>query len=67
MEESTISRIEERLRELPPEKLAVVLEFVSSLTERRVASESFQTMLASEHALRRDWDRPEEEAAWASV
>ena len=30
-------------------------------------SEAFQTMLASEAVLRRDWDRPEEDEAWASL
>jgi len=30
-------------------------------------SESFQTMLASEFVLRREWDTPEEDEAWASL
>ncbi|MGO9021927.1 MAG: hypothetical protein ACLQVJ_26610 [Syntrophobacteraceae bacterium] len=30
-------------------------------------SDSFQTMLASEQVLRRDGDRPEEDAAWADL
>jgi len=30
-------------------------------------SESFETMLASEEVLRRDWDSPEEDAAWAHL
>ncbi len=30
-------------------------------------SEGYQTMLASEAVLRRDWDTPEEDAAWASM
>ncbi len=64
---ATIERIDERLRQLPPEKLAVVLDFVSYLVEREFASESFQTMLASEAVLRRDWDTPEEDEAWAHL
>jgi hypothetical protein len=28
-------------------------------------SGAYQTMLASERVLRKDWDEPEEEAAWA--
>lgn len=67
MQTITIPQIEERLRQLPPDKLAVVFDFVSYLTERQLASESFQTMLASELVLRRDWERPEEEAAWAHL
>lgn len=30
-------------------------------------SEAFQTMLASELILGRDWERPEEDAAWANL
>jgi hypothetical protein len=30
-------------------------------------SEAYQTMLASERVLRRDWDLPEEDAAWANL
>lgn len=63
----TIADIEERLRKLPPDKLIVVYDFVSYLTERQAQSEAFQTMLASEEVLRRDWDRPEEDEAWADL
>jgi Zn-dependent protease with chaperone function len=65
MQTISISQIEERLQQLPPDKLAVVFDFVSYLAERQLAAESLQTMLASEPVLRRDWERPEEEAAWA--
>jgi hypothetical protein len=67
MEAITIEQIEERLRTLPPDKLAVVFDFVTFLAERQVSSESFQTMLASEQVLRRDWEKPEEEKAWAHL
>lgn len=30
-------------------------------------SEAYQTMLVSESILRRDWDLPEEDAAWANL
>jgi hypothetical protein len=30
-------------------------------------SDAFQTMLASEDVLRRDWDQPEEDAAWEDL
>ena len=69
-----IPQIAERLRELPADKLAVVYDFVSFLAERGKErawpdelSEAFQTMLASEAVLRRDWDRPEEDIAWANL
>ena len=66
-ESATISRIEDQLRKLPPDKLATVFDFVCYLVEREGLSESFQTMLASEQVLRRDWDSPEEGAAWADL
>ncbi len=65
MESATIAYIEEQLRQLPPEKLAVVLDFVSYLAEREQSAELLETMLAAESSLRKDWDRPEEDAAWA--
>ena len=74
MQAIAIPQITERLQKLPAEKLDVVYDFVSYLLERETApallgkfSESFQTMFASEPVLRRDWDRPEEDAAWASL
>jgi hypothetical protein len=67
METVTIAEIDERLRKLPPDKLAVVLEFVSFLTERQRLSEGLQTMLASEAVLGRDWDTPEEDEAWGNL
>ena len=60
----SVADIEERLRRLPPEKLAVVLDFVSYLLDRELLLDPFSTALASEAVLRRDWDRPEEDAAW---
>jgi len=70
----TLNQIEDRLRLLPPEKFGVVYDFISYLLNREGAellettdSGSFQTMLASEQVLRRDWDRPEEDAAWSDL
>lgn len=70
----TIAQITERLRKLPAEKLIVVYDFVSYLSERELgeilhdtATRAIESMLASEAVLRRDWDRPEEDTAWASL
>ncbi len=70
----TISQVEDRLRRLPPEKLAAVYDFMALLLDRNGAqlpgtgdTDSLQTMAASENVLRRDWDRPEEDAAWADL
>ncbi len=74
MQSVTVSQITERLRALPAEKLAVVYDFVSYLSEREVseilresATKTIEFMFASESVLRRDWDRPEEDAAWANL
>ncbi len=62
-----IRQIEERLQRLSPEQLVSVLDFVSDLADRDLRSRALSTMLASEPVLRRDWDRPEEDAAWADL
>ena len=69
-----IPQITEQLQKLSPDQLVVVYDFVSCLAERAVRpasakrfSEAFQTMIASEAVLCRDWDRPEEDAAWADL
>jgi hypothetical protein len=70
----TIAQIDERLKQLPQEKLVVVYDFISYLAERNVAqaaikpkSEAFQLMLASESVLARDWNLPEEDEAWTDL
>lgn len=74
MQTVTIPDIVERLQRLPADKLVVVYDFVSYLFERETepaltkrVSEAFQTMLASESVLKRDWERPEEDIAWANL
>jgi hypothetical protein len=54
--------------------LIVVYDFVSYLLESDLAdllmdagTDARATMLASEAMLRRDWDRPEEDTAWAHL
>ncbi len=50
--------------------LAVLDELTRRRTERarrRVAAESRATLLASERVLARDWESPEEDAAWATL
>lgn len=71
---TTIAQITDSLRILPAEKLAVVYDFISYLSEREIraalkepVTKSFEFMLATEAVLRRDWDRPEEDAAWANL
>jgi hypothetical protein len=74
MQTVTIPQIVERLQQLSDERLLVVYDFVSYLADREGGqtsieemSEAWQTMLASEAVLRRDWERPEEDRAWADL
>ena len=74
MQTITIPQIVERLQQLSDERLLVVYDFVSYLADREGGridiegtSEAWQTMLASEAVLRRDWERPEEDRAWADL
>ena len=74
MQTVTLPQLNERLKLLPPEKLAVVYDFVAYLSERELSlrlretpTETYHTMLASEAVLNRDWDRPEEDQAWADL
>ncbi len=70
----TISQITESLRALPAEKLVVVYDFISYLSERELShtlreatTDAVEFMLASESMLRRDLERPEEDEAWAGL
>ncbi len=65
--ENTITKIKKSLYSLPEEKLIVVLDLVTFLEERTLTSDSLQTMIASELVLKRDWDKPEEDAAWGNL
>ncbi|MDO9131369.1 MAG: hypothetical protein Q7U34_16045 [Anaerolineales bacterium] len=76
METVTISQINEQLRKLSIEKLSVVYDFITFLSERETSLKTLResgkfytidTMLASEAVLRRDWDTPEEDEAWANL
>lgn len=54
-----------------PEKYMVIwfdyLDDIEFKFKRIANSESYQTMLLSEDTLRKDWDTPEEEEAWAHL
>jgi hypothetical protein len=66
MDTVSIESIQERLKQLPPNKLEVVYDFVSYMADRQTSS-ALETMLATEAVLGRDWDRPEEDEAWADL
>lgn len=63
---ATLIEIERKLQALPPEKLDLVLDFVSRLCER-IALPGIETMLASERVLGREWLSTEEDEAWADL
>jgi hypothetical protein len=63
----TREAVERQLRQLSPDKLSVVAEFVAFLAARSEASSADQAMKASEEALREYWDSPEEDEAWAHL
>ena len=74
MENITITRIVDRLKKLPPDKLTVVYDFVFFLAERQPdlkkileGSESYYTMLASEEVLSQEWNLPEEDETWCDL
>jgi hypothetical protein len=51
---------------LPAACVGEVVDFVAWIKQRKV-SRIPETMLASEAALSKDWDTPEEDEAWASL
>jgi hypothetical protein len=54
------------MEDLPGALLQEVADFVRFLKEK-VVRERMEPALLSEAALRRDWLRPEEDAAWADL
>ena len=59
------------LKALPKPYQAEVLDFVeflrSKMKKPSEPSEAFQTMLAAEAVLRRDWESPDEDEAWSDL
>lgn len=64
-------KVFQELKILPEPYQAEVLDFVEFLrgkaNKRPEPSAAMQTMLATEAVLRRDWDSPEEDAAWSDL
>lgn len=67
MDSITLDRVEEQLRRLPPEKLVLVAEFINTLANVDDRDDLHDLLLAAETSLRKDWDSPEEDAAWAHL
>lgn len=60
------NKLQQEIELLPDDCLEEVMDFVAFLKHRRL-KQATETMLASEDALAKDWDTPEEDAAWASL
>ena len=58
--------IEKEVQALPEALQREVYDFARFL-RRRNAEESFNGLILSETALAKDWNTPEEDAAWASL
>lgn len=73
MKSITVSEIEKQIEKLPEEKLIVLYDFVNQLLEKGEKeysyenSNSYEIMLASEEILKRDWEKAEEDKAWANL
>lgn len=67
MQSITIAEINETLLELPAEKLVVVYDFILYLSHQTQQKKVIDLTLASEAVLKRDWNRPEEDEAWANL
>ena len=63
---STKQLIEKEVAALPEELQREVYDFARFLRVKR-DDESFNGLLLSETALAKDWNTPEEDAAWASL
>lgn len=63
---STRELIDKEVATLPEPLQREVYDFVKFLREKS-SEESFNGLLLSDSAFRKDWDTPEEDAAWASL
>jgi hypothetical protein len=63
---STRELIDKEVAALPEPLQREVYDFVRFL-RLKAEDESFNGLLLSESALARDWDTPEEDAAWANL
>ena len=63
---STRQLIEQEVADLPEPLQRQVYDFARSLRQK-IGGDSFDGLLLSESALAKDWNTPEEDAAWASL
>ena len=58
--------LHKEIEALPSEYLAELGEFIEFLKHRKIQPR-LETMLLSEAALKRDWEDPKEDEAWADL
>jgi hypothetical protein len=63
---TTLDEIEAHLRQMTPDQLALLAQIIRSLSADN-GWETWDTLLAAESSLRKDWDTPESDAAWADL
>lgn len=63
---TTLEEIEEQIHKMGPEQLTLLAQIIRSLSARN-GWEAWETLLAAESSLRKDWESPEEDAAWADL
>ncbi|MBM3859012.1 MAG: DUF2281 domain-containing protein [Verrucomicrobia bacterium] len=63
---STQEMIEKELQELPEAMRREVYDFARFLRLKK-EEDAFDGLLLSESALRKEWNTPEEDAAWANL
>lgn len=63
---TTREEIEEQLQKMGPEQLALLAQIIRSFVEND-GWNVWETLLAAESSMRKDWDTPEEDAAWADL
>lgn len=67
MADSTVlEEIEEQIHKMGPEQLALLAQIIRSLSADG-SWDTWETLLAAESSLRKDWESPEEDAAWADL
>ena len=69
MSSITLEQVEEQLRHLTPTQLAIVSRFILTLVylESEIDGDHRDILHAAETSLAKDWDTPEEDAAWAHL
>jgi hypothetical protein len=62
----TRNEVMREIQSLPAECLGEILDFIGYIKQRQCKHVP-ETMLMSEDALSRDWNSPEEDAAWSNL